>query len=104
MQTGFICSALTLNLNESLPPGEAQLANYPGLTRGLVAVLLFYDGQRSLVTALRALTQAREGRTWTVGVSMEMQVSQQCVTGNPIFYFLVFRKTFLNVIALTKNS
>uniref|UniRef100_A0A2C9L850 Nuclear pore complex protein Nup205 n=1 Tax=Biomphalaria glabrata TaxID=6526 RepID=A0A2C9L850_BIOGL len=58
---------------ELLMAGEQQLPNYPGLTRGLVAVLLYYDGQRSLVTALRALAQAREGRTWTVGVSQEMQ-------------------------------
>lgn len=52
--------------------GEVQLPNYPGLTRGLVAVLLFYDGQRSLVTALRSLAQAREGRTWAVGVTPEV--------------------------------
>ncbi|KAK6985388.1 nuclear pore complex protein Nup205 [Biomphalaria glabrata] len=58
---------------ELLMAGEQQLPNYPGLTRGLVAVLLYYDGQRSLVTALRALAQAREGRTWTVGVTQEMQ-------------------------------
>ena len=55
------------------PPGESQLANYPGLTRGLVAVLLFYDGQRSLVTALRLLAQARSGRTWSLGVNTEIQ-------------------------------
>ncbi|GFN90055.1 nuclear pore complex protein nup205-like [Plakobranchus ocellatus] len=58
---------------ELLMAGDLQLPNYPGLTRGLVAVLLFYDGQRSLVAALRALAQARAGRTWTVGVSQEMQ-------------------------------
>ncbi|RUS70914.1 hypothetical protein EGW08_021327, partial [Elysia chlorotica] len=78
----FVAEALILSdlfdLNELaavelLMAGELQLPNYPGLTRGLVAVLLFYDGQRSLVAALRALTQARAGRTWTVGVSSEMQ-------------------------------
>ncbi|KAK3769775.1 hypothetical protein RRG08_046880 [Elysia crispata] len=78
----FVAEALILSdlfdLNELaavelLMAGELQLPNYPGLTRGLVAVLLFYDGQRSLVTALRALTQSRAGRTWTVGVSSEMQ-------------------------------
>ncbi|CAL1531629.1 unnamed protein product, partial [Lymnaea stagnalis] len=58
---------------ELLMAGELQLHNYPGLTRGLVAVLLFFDGQRSLVSALRALAQAREGKTWTVGVTQEMQ-------------------------------
>ena len=28
---------------------DDQLCQYPGLTRGLVAVLLYYDGQRCLV-------------------------------------------------------
>lgn len=53
--------------------GENQLPNHPGLTRGLVSVLLFFDGQRCLVAALRALAQARDGRTWTVGISQELQ-------------------------------
>ncbi|CAG5133814.1 unnamed protein product [Candidula unifasciata] len=79
----FVAEALILSdlfdLNELaavelLMAGEQQLSNYPGLTRGLVAVLLFYDGQRSLVSALRTLAQAREGRTWTVGVSQDIQV------------------------------
>ncbi|BFZ24882.1 hypothetical protein BsWGS_27921 [Bradybaena similaris] len=79
----FVAEALILSdlfdLNELaavelLMAGELQLPNYPGLTRGLVSVLLFYDGQRSLVTALRTLAQAREGRTWTVGVSQEIQL------------------------------
>lgn len=52
--------------------GENKLPNYPGLTRGLVAVLLFYDGQRSMVTSLRTLLQAREGHTWTLGLSPEL--------------------------------
>ena len=29
--------------------GEEQLPQYPGLTRGLVAVLLYYDGRKALV-------------------------------------------------------
>jgi nuclear pore complex protein Nup205 len=53
-------------------PGENQLPNYPGLTRGLVAIILFYDGQRSLVSSLRSLLQAREGHTWTLGLSPEL--------------------------------
>ena len=52
--------------------GENQLPKYPGLTRGLVAVLLFYDGQRSLVSSLRTLLQSREGHTWTLGLSADL--------------------------------
>ena len=48
--------------------GEQQQPNFPGLTRGLVAVLLYHDGRRCLVTALRTLIQSREGITWTLGL------------------------------------
>jgi len=42
--------------------GESQLSYYPGLTRALVAVALYYDAKVSLVKALRMLIQARQGR------------------------------------------
>ncbi|XP_064397234.1 nuclear pore complex protein Nup205-like isoform X2 [Halichondria panicea] len=51
---------------ELLVAGEQQLPRFPNLTRGLVAVLLYYDGRRSLVSALRTLVQAREGVCWTL--------------------------------------
>ena len=46
--------------------GEVQQAALGGLPRGLVAVLLYYDGRASLVNALRALLQATDGRTWAL--------------------------------------
>ena len=52
--------------------GERKQAEFPGLTRGLVAVLLYYDGQRSLVNSLRTLLQSREGRMWTMELSPEL--------------------------------
>lgn len=52
--------------------GENQQPDFPGLTRGLVAVLLYYDGRRSIVNSLRALIQSRDGRTWTLGLSSEI--------------------------------
>lgn len=45
---------------------------YPGMTRGLVAVLLYYDGRKSIATALRALVQARRGISWTLDTSEEV--------------------------------
>jgi nuclear pore complex protein Nup205 len=45
---------------------------HPGLTRGLVAVLLYYDGRKSIATALRALVQARRGISWTLESSEEV--------------------------------
>lgn len=54
---------------ELLLAGEQQLPRFPGLTRGLVAVLLYHDGRRNLVSSLRSLVQAREGVSWTLGLS-----------------------------------
>lgn len=52
--------------------GQNQQPNYPGLGRGLVAVLLYYDGQRALVNSLHVLLQARDGRMWTMDNSQEV--------------------------------
>ena len=41
--------------------GEEQLPQYPGLTRGLVAVILYYDGRKALVQALKFLVSGRPG-------------------------------------------
>ncbi|XP_021914767.1 nuclear pore complex protein Nup205 isoform X2 [Zootermopsis nevadensis] len=51
---------------------EQQMPYYPGLTRGLVAVLLYYDGRKSIATTLRALVQARRGISWTMDSSEEV--------------------------------
>ena len=37
----------------------------PGLTRGLVSVILYYDGRKSLVQALRTLIAGRPGLSWS---------------------------------------
>ena len=39
--------------------GEEQLPRYPGLTRGLVAVILYYGGRKAVVQTLRTLLQSR---------------------------------------------
>lgn len=45
------------------------MPSYPGLPRGLVGVLLYYDGHKALATALRTIMQARSGFHWTVDIS-----------------------------------
>ena len=45
--------------------GEEQLPQYPGLTRGLVAVILYYDGRKALVQALKILVSGRPGLSWS---------------------------------------
>ena len=53
-------------------PGESQGPFFPGYPRGLVAVLLYYDGRVSLVNALRALIQSRPGRTWSLDLPEDL--------------------------------
>lgn len=48
---------------------QIQMPYYPSLPRGLVAVLLYYDGRKALVTTLLYLIQARTGVQWCVKVN-----------------------------------
>ena len=48
------------------------MCDYPGLTRGLVAVLLYFDGRKALVQSLRTLLQARTGLTWTLELPQDV--------------------------------
>ncbi|XP_019370536.1 PREDICTED: nuclear pore complex protein Nup205 [Gavialis gangeticus] len=57
---------------ELLLAGEHQQPHFPGLTRGLVAVLLYWDGKRCIANSLRALVQSRRGKTWTLELSPEL--------------------------------
>jgi len=43
---------------------EQQMQHYPDLTRGLVAVMLYYDGRKSVCDTLCLLSQARRGVSW----------------------------------------
>ena len=52
--------------------GEEQLPQYPGLTRGLVAVILYYDGRKALVQALKILMSGRPGLTWSIEAPAEI--------------------------------
>lgn len=64
------------NLNEFvalelLTTAQQQMPQYPGLPRGLVAVLLYYDGRKALISALKDLMQARKGVSWCTDASNE---------------------------------
>uniref|UniRef100_T1HVP0 Uncharacterized protein n=1 Tax=Rhodnius prolixus TaxID=13249 RepID=T1HVP0_RHOPR len=58
-----------------LGTAQQQMPNYPELPRGVVAVLLYYDGRKSLVTSLRTLVQARSGNLWTVEMAAPVAVN-----------------------------
>uniref|UniRef100_A0A8C9YH85 Nucleoporin 205 n=1 Tax=Sander lucioperca TaxID=283035 RepID=A0A8C9YH85_SANLU len=57
---------------ELLLAGEQQQPHFPGLTRGLVAVLLYWDGKLCLANSLRTLIQSRHGKTFTLDLSGEL--------------------------------
>ncbi|VDL95348.1 unnamed protein product [Schistocephalus solidus] len=56
---------------ELLLSAEGQLPSYPNLTRGLVAIILYYDAQRAIAESLRTIFQSRNGRIWSVRLSKE---------------------------------
>ncbi|KAI3371589.1 hypothetical protein L3Q82_024149, partial [Scortum barcoo] len=51
---------------------EQQQPHFPGLTRGLVAVLLYWDGKLCVANSLRTLIQSRHGKTFTLDLSGEL--------------------------------
>ncbi|XP_063785079.1 nuclear pore complex protein Nup205 isoform X2 [Pseudophryne corroboree] len=57
---------------ELLLAGEHQQPNFPGLTRGLVAVLLYWDGKRCIANSLCTLIQSRKGKTFTMDLGPEV--------------------------------
>ncbi|XP_029697676.1 nuclear pore complex protein Nup205 [Takifugu rubripes] len=57
---------------ELLLAGEQQQPHFPGLTRGLVAVLLYWDGKLCVANSLRSLMQSRHGKTFTLDLSEEL--------------------------------
>uniref|UniRef100_A0AAG5DJ40 Nuclear pore complex protein Nup205 n=1 Tax=Anopheles atroparvus TaxID=41427 RepID=A0AAG5DJ40_ANOAO len=57
---------------ELLCTSQQQTINHPGLTRGLVAVLLYYDGRKSLVASLKQLFKSRAGVSWCTDASPDV--------------------------------
>ncbi|XP_055616153.1 nuclear pore complex protein Nup205 [Toxorhynchites rutilus septentrionalis] len=57
---------------ELLCTAQQQMPNHPGLPRGLVAVLLYYDGRKSLAASLKELFQARAGISWCTDAPYEI--------------------------------
>ena len=68
----LVSDLFKLNELHLLLHGEEQLPQYPGLTRGLVAVILYYDGRKALVQALKILMSGRPGLTWSIEAPAEI--------------------------------
>lgn len=52
---------------------QMQMSYYPGLPRGLVAVLLYYDARKTLLSVLRMLVQARKGVLWCLNIRHDVE-------------------------------
>lgn len=50
-----------------------QESRYPGLSRGPIAVLLYYDSRKSLLNSIKLLIQAKDGRSWSTKLNREIQ-------------------------------
>ncbi|GBP17317.1 Nuclear pore complex protein Nup205 [Eumeta japonica] len=57
---------------ELLHTAQRQLPRHPGLSRGLLAVVLYYDGKRAIAQALKELVMACEGISWCINAREEV--------------------------------
>ncbi|XP_031788663.1 nuclear pore complex protein Nup205 isoform X2 [Nasonia vitripennis] len=51
---------------------QLQMPHHPGLTRGLTAILLYYDGRKALTATLKTLVQARAGHSWMLDIPLAL--------------------------------
>ncbi|XP_034670932.1 nuclear pore complex protein Nup205 isoform X4 [Drosophila subobscura] len=56
---------------ELLYTAQRQQMHHPGLPRGLVAVLLYYDGRKAMACALRDMMQTISGVSWVTELPRE---------------------------------
>ncbi|KAL1463251.1 hypothetical protein WDU94_015018 [Cyamophila willieti] len=78
----LVDEAITLsnmyNLDEQvaldlLCTAQQKCADYPGIARGPVAILLYYDAHFALAATLKMLVQAHQGLRWESNCSAEVQ-------------------------------
>ncbi|KAK5642892.1 hypothetical protein RI129_009059 [Pyrocoelia pectoralis] len=83
---------------------HTQMPYYYGLPRGLVAVLLYYDGRKCIASSLRLLVQARKGVSWNFNITSELS---QCITNftNQLLENGLFNRIFelLHTLNLSKE-
>ena len=58
-----------LRAAELLQMAEAQKPRYPSWSRGLIAVMLYFDSKLSVVHSLKLITKAISGLTWSADVT-----------------------------------
>ncbi|KAH8290089.1 hypothetical protein KR044_013111, partial [Drosophila immigrans] len=97
---------------ELLCTAQRQQVHHPGLPRGLVAVLLYYDGRKAIACTLRDMFQAVSGVAWSTDLPRDITAlinnySQNLVDDSNILGRLLELIGDMNVekeiVLLTKN-
>ncbi|XP_020717403.1 nuclear pore complex protein Nup205 isoform X2 [Ceratitis capitata] len=97
---------------ELLCTAQRELFKHPGLSRGLVAVLLYYDGKRALVQTLRDLFRATNGISWVTEVPKEVSNLVTSFTQNLVNQYNILERIVSlleeldisnEIVILTKN-
>ncbi|KAI9590013.1 nuclear pore complex protein Nup205 [Glossina fuscipes] len=57
---------------ELLCTAQRQMPQHPGLPRGIIAILLYYDGRKAIATSLRDLFQVTNGVSWISELPKEL--------------------------------
>ena len=78
--------------------GEERLCDHPGLTRGLVAVLIYFDTRKTIVDTLKTLILGCRGATWTLETSDDIADLVTDFTKD-----LVKENLVLNILSLLKS-
>ncbi|RWS05194.1 nuclear pore complex protein Nup205-like protein, partial [Dinothrombium tinctorium] len=62
--------------------GSNHEPRYPGMSRGPIAVLLYYDSKLSLMNTLKILLQSSNGRTWSLNLNRDVAKVIENVTAD----------------------
>jgi nuclear pore complex protein Nup205 len=93
------------NMNELLAvelllEAETQMQYFPNLTRGLTAILLYYDSKKSIVNTLKLLLMARSGRTWILDDTMPAELTKLI---NDYTNRLIYDGLILNLLSKNRS-
>ncbi|XP_018798172.1 PREDICTED: nuclear pore complex protein Nup205 isoform X2 [Bactrocera latifrons] len=97
---------------ELLCTAQREMIKHPGLSRGLVAVLLYYDGKKALVQSLRDLFRATNGISWVTEIPKEISNLITSFTQNLVNQYNILERIVglldeldisKEIIILTKN-
>ena len=96
-----------LRAAELLHFGESQKPRYPLWSRGLIAVMLYFDAKFSVVHSLKLITKAVSGLTWSADVTDDVSAFLEgyitdLINENVVAKILQAMKTF-NVAEIFEN-